>query len=685
MSRGVHLPLRSCRARAILAMLSAGLALTPATPAAAIGDAGYFAFADRIAAALPARWDDGAGAYTSGGQLGQAARTNASMLVVHAVAARHGHIGPSRADARARRLVDQMTSGPMFLLPGPTPVHGRTVCWGRRLDTSERDHVSLDSQVAEALAAAWSARRQLHLSRDTVARISSAVDRCARHPGWRFPHMLVNQINWNAQLYASAAHVTGHRDLLRVDYRRFLARFAAGITRPLAGYRAPNLGPGYGFHYAPSQPASAGVNLDTPEYANIVLSTLGYYDQARHAGMSALGPRAIRLLRAWMTRVLTGSWTHGGYLNWDTGHGHHRWHSGQYWAFAQQGLLAIATAPRFWAQPEYGAWAKAQFDNALRLYERWGAEAGGGIAPQLPFDVRSDHRDRDLYAARIAANAKRAIELGLGSRRSQEPPPLFDYDVETGRLAVTTPRYSTAIVPENRGAFAYGGIELARLYGPGHRAAGNIGGEPPSTFGVVVRDPAGHEVLASQRARTYRGAVRVARSPRGRLTRRSARYPASPPAGAFRRLDTRGTVGRGGVRIRNTYRFRPAHIDVAWHVRCRGGCRRFTVDVLLPSWGALAAIDVTRPGRPALRLAGPGGADRHQLALAPAARIELGRGRRGGYAVTPLRCPRGTVMRTLTPGWQHTNPHPGPTLAIRLPAGDTGLALRLRPQGGPAA
>ena len=135
-----------------------------------------------------------------------------------------------------------------------------------------------------------------------------------------------------------------------------------------------------------------------------------------------------------MMRLLAGSWTHGGYLNWDTGYGHGRWHSGQYWAFAQQGLLAMATTPQFWSDPRQGRWAKAVFDRGILLYARWAREAGLPRAPRLPFGVRSAHRDTDLYASRMAANAVRAIALGLGTRAAEDPPPLYSYDVESGRL-----------------------------------------------------------------------------------------------------------------------------------------------------------------------------------------------------------------------------------------------------------
>ncbi len=532
----------------------------------------------------------------------------------------------------------------------------RSACWTKRLTRSGRDHVSLDSQVAEALAAAWRARRALGLSAAQAARVARAVRRCARHPAWRFPHMLKNQFNWSAQLYAAAADVSGDAGMLRRDYRRHLVRFAAAITRPRHGMRSANLGPGFGFHYNPELSASTPGNFDTPEYAHIVASGLQHYPRAVRAGMRPLGARRLGLLRRWVTRLLTGSWTHAGYLNWDTGHGTRRWHSGQYWAFAQQGLLAIAAAPQLWSRDAYGRWAKALFDRGLRLYARWGAEAGGAIAPQLPFDVFSDHRDRDLYATRMAANAMRAIELGLGAAPAALPPPLYSFDRETGRLAVTTPSYSTAIVPDNRGAFAYGGIEPARLYDGDQNVAATTGGTLPNAFGVVVRDAAGSPLLASQD-----GAERA----RIRLLGGRA------PAGSFRTLRAAGRVATGGIAVATRHRFRAREIELRWDVRCRAGCRARTVDVHLPTWGAGATIEVHGPDGGRAPLAGA-------VALAGVARVELG----GRYTATPLSRPPGALLLPLATVPQPTAPRPGPTLVIRLVAGAkflrTGLAVRLR-------
>jgi hypothetical protein len=643
-----------------LAVLACGVQARAATAAERpLRDADYLAFADRVLLGLGATWDPSQGAYVSRHK-GAAARTNANLLLIHATAALRGHTGPSRQDERARTLVARMTAPPMYRYRAGRSWSSRSACWMKQLTRSGRDHVSLDSQVAEALAAAWRARRRLGLTAAAAARISRVVDRCAHHPAWRFPHLLKNQINWSAQLYAAAADVSGHGDLLRSDYRRHLVRFAAAITRPAPGMRVANLGAGFGFHYNPDLPAATPGNFDTPEYANIVASALQHYPRAVREGMRPLPARELGLLRRWVTRLLTGAWTHAGYLNWDTGHGTRRWHSAQYWAFAQQGLLAIAAAPPFWARPEYGRWAKALFDRGLLLYARWGEEEGDGIAPQLPFDVFSDHRDQDLYATRIAANAMRAITLGLGDAPAATPPPLYSFDRETGRLAVTTPSYSTALVPDNRRAFAYGGIEMARLFDGGQRVAATTGGTPPNAFGVVLRDPAGHTLLASQDGAGRGGRVRVL----GR----------SGPAGSFRELRARGRVTAGELRVVTTHRFRAREIEVRWDIRCAGRCG--AVDVHLPTWGADAAIRVR--GRDGTTTA-PAGA----VPLAGVDRLELGSG--AGYTVTPLTRPAGAVLFPVATRPQPTDPDPGPTLAIRLGGGarlrTTSLAVRITPWG----
>jgi hypothetical protein len=253
----------------------------------------------------------------------------------------------------------------------------------------------------------------------------------------------------------------------------------------------------------------------------------------------------------------------------------------------------------------------------------------------------------------------RAIALGLGDAPAAAPPPLYSFDRETGRLAVTTPSYSTAIVPDNRRAFAYGGIELARLFDGRQRVAATTGGTPPNAFGVVIRDAAGHTLLASQDGAPRGGRVHV-------VGRRA-------PAGSFRELRATGRLAAGKLRIATTHRFRARAIDVRWDIRCAGGCG--AIDVHLPTWGADAVIDVHRRDGTHAPLAGAAPLDGVD-------RVELGAD--AGYALTPLTRPSGAVLIPVATAPQPTDPNPGPTLAIRLAAGPgvraTRLAVRISPR-----
>lgn len=319
-------------AMALLIALVAPAPGSAATPP--YSNADYWAFADSVMRTLDAWWDGRV--YVLG--TGPSTRVNSALLLTHAIAAKTGHEGPTRQDARAGALVDRLTNAPAWL--GARGSGRLTTCWSRDVHRVKRQHASLEPKVAEALAWAWRARAELGLSAAAVARIERRVTACARSPAWRRVRV-ANQINWNAELYASAAVVSGRSGLLRHRYRSQLGAFAADPA---------NWGRGMQFHYQPQRPSAAGINLDTPEYASLVADALGHYDEALRRGMRPLPASSMRRLRDWVTRLLAGSWTHAGYLNWDTGKGRRRWHSAQYWAFAQEGLLAIATSPRFWGR-----------------------------------------------------------------------------------------------------------------------------------------------------------------------------------------------------------------------------------------------------------------------------------------------------------------------------------------------
>ena len=166
----------------------------------------------------------------------------------------------------------------------------------------------------------------------------------------------------------------------------------------------------------------------------------------------------------------------------------------------------------------------------------------------------------------MIANAARAVDAGLAASSRARPPPLYSYDPDIGRLAVTTPKYNTAIVAVNQKAFPYGGLDLARLFDGKQEVAANIGGRPPASFGLMVRDVAGRRVAASQVGRSRvdpgvrpltltkapRGAGAVSSAGRPRL-RRTVQRPARD-----RRDD------RPRLLLRVTHRFTRDFIQTRW-------------------------------------------------------------------------------------------------------------------------
>ena len=284
----------------------------------------------------------------------------------------------------------------------------------------------------------------------------------------------------------------------------------------------------------------------------------------------------------------------------------------------------------------------------------------------------SDHRDHDLYASRMAANAVRAIRLGLGRARSTDPPPFYAYDRELQRLAVSTPWYSTAVVPRTHDAFRYGGIELARLLGPRGAVAATTGGVPPATFGVVVRDAADRVVLASQPGRPRDASLRLEH---GRAR-----------SGSFKALTAIGEIRAGRVRVTTTHTFRPASIDERWDVRCAGAAATgYDVDVLLPTWGETATATAHTASRGARPL-GPGRGGGPARGRRPDRA-----GRDAGVGLRRHRAAGGTPGALLVPSAaprpQRTVPHPGPGVAVRLLQDGrlthATLSATLRPRGLP--
>ena len=639
-----------------------------AAPTAPLDEAGYWRIADATVSRLDDLWNEGERAYLAGGG-GSDPAVNSSLLYVHAVAAQRGHDGPARNDHRGRLIARRLTQRGPFVdrgEPAPAGDQRHTPGWTSSLgvERTAGQHLVFDAEIVDGLTAAYRARRALDLPDATADLIRDRITRTVAGPFWRWPAIRLNQINWYALMYASAATVGGDTSMLRRDLALQIRRFVAGIRG--RGGAAGNLGPGARVHYLPHKPLNDRMNVDSAEYANIVMSVSRFLDQARAAGMTVPASDMARL-RAWARRVIAGYWTHGGYLNWDSGLGFERWHQSKKVGLSAQALIGLASSDALGLEGSWRSWAKYLLDRNLLWFERQSQRAGG-VPPALFFgvdQVPQPESSARLGAARIAGNAARAIAAGLGRRGASTPPPLYAYDPDTGRLAVTTRHYNTAVVPTNQGAFPYGGLEMARLFDGDGDVAGTIGGLPPASFGMVVADAGGRRVLATQSPRRLVGAtspLRLTRAPSGVGASASQANAGRSYAGPFGDLRATGTTAAGALRARVSHRFTSRAVETAWRLRRSTGRATYTVRVLFPSTGAGAGVEaVLRSGRRVTVGTRP-------LALARVS-VFLVRSERSGYVVRPLRRPAGATAAAVPVPRQSSAPRPGRSLVIRVARG----------------
>ena len=670
----------SLRALIATAVMAVALTAVPAANAMPAYDSShYWTFADRIQQRLDPLWDPQAGYYRAGPG-GVEPMTNALLLLTHSVAALEGHDGPARNDQRARVLARRLVSTVPFVTRQPVArgdSQAHAPGWVSSMTSTDApQHLVFDAEVVDGLAVAYRARRQLGLSPGTAARIRAAIHETAHSAFWRWPAMRLNQVNWYALVYAADATVTGDPKLLRRDLALQLARFFRGAHG--SGGRAGNFGLGMRFHYLPYSSPRRARNLDSAEYANVVLSFTRFYGQARRAGMAPLAGRARRLMREWTRRAIAGYWTHAGYMNWDSGLGFKRWHQAKKLGLTQQALIGMASTPSLLPGPRWAAWAKHLLDRGFAYYDRV-AERDGGIARPVFFGLTKEPQtvgSARLAAARMQANAARAVDAGLDRAPAERPPALYAFDPDIGRLAVTTPAYNAAVVPVNQRAFPYGGLDLARLFDGDQDVAANVGGTPPAAFGLIVRDAGGRRLLATQRALTPGSrALRLTRAPSGAGATRAGRAYAGP----FADLRATGTVRAGGLAATVTHRFTPGDIRTGWRLRRAVNGREVAAEVRFPSWGGDRAsiIAVARDGR------------RTPVATATPVRdvrrFEV-RSAEGGYRIEAIAAPPGATAELAHPAPQDSNPLPGPSLVIRLAHGrsfhSAGLAATIVPARG---
>jgi hypothetical protein len=652
--------------RSLLAgALCAGLLAVVPASAAAWDETAYWGFADQVQKRLDDSWVPRLDQYRVNSPSVDT-MLNANELLVHSAAALRG-LDPSRpvrADGRARSIAALLVQqSPPWLetvtdpAPGSQPHSPGWVASTQQIKSAQ--HLVVDGEVTDALAMAWLARDAIGLDPSVQALIQDRLRRVAQGPYWRYPTLRLNQVNWYAEVYNAAVTATGDATWFQRDLRGQLESFIRSIRHP-AKDTAGSLGPGMQFHYIPAGTARSQLNVESAEYANIVASVVRFYDTAVAFGMQPLARADEALLRRWMTRVLAGYWTHAGYLNWDTGFGFGRWHQMKKLGLAQQALLGIAAGGRLSPSRQEARWAKYVLDRGFELYARK-LPADEGVAPglfyPLPAHPQSD-KQAILGAARMVANAARAAVMGLGSHGEGVPPPLYSFDPATGRLAVTTPRYNTAITAVTHGAYPYGGLDLARLYDDRQEVAATLGARQPSSFGVVVRTPAGRARLVTARPASDHGGRRPLRLVRAPWGAGEAGSPLRPFAGPFKVVTVTGRTRDADADARSTYTFRRASILGEWTVRAVRKRPR-SAEILFPSTGGSSA---------AVWAVLQGGT------VVPVTAARPVRGVRGfwvqsahsGYAVVPVDRVKGSTASIIQPKRQISAPDPGPTLSIRL-------------------
>ena len=629
----------------------------------------YLTFMDTVVARVYAQWSETYNAYRAPGGT-YSTVINARMLQVHATAAAAGHTGASRDDERTRQLVATLLKSPvpyrtsgantrhdkMFHLPG----------WITSLTDPEAVmDKAVDPQVAQALTEAWRAGAVLGLEAATLQQIVDAVSATARCAFFRYPGIRLNQLNWNCALYALDAELTGATDLLQGDYREQMLRFATFATRAEHPGGTPNLGPGWHFDYLPNHDPSSMANLDSAEYANETLDCVRHYATALAAGMTPLPAFALDVFRAYAQRTLYGDWMHSGYLNWDTGLGSQRRYIGKVFAFAQQGLMALATSPMAQSDEEMGAHARWLFDRGLDLYLRWlGEGPEGSVPPPVQFGDLSHPEgpdDRLLFAARMASNAAQAITLGLASVTGVQPPPMYSFDPDSQRLAVSTPAYASAILVHNRRAVSYGGLDPNRLFDGRGQPVGCTAGSGIANFIACIRDRGGRVLLSTQMGED--ASMSIAAAPREgsvlRVGPNSAPYPRDAYAGTMHSVQAAGRVTHGAAAIATSHLFLADTIRLDWELKLPAAAGW---EVALPSYGPLASLLVEHAGGQAELTVGAAGP-----VLEGVTEI-LVRSEGGSYAIVPLQVPSGARLRAVHPPSDSGAARPGPTLLIDGPA-----------------
>ncbi|MGX6449702.1 hypothetical protein ACVU7I_16820, partial [Patulibacter sp. S7RM1-6] len=258
---------------------------------------------------------------------------------------------------------------------------GFTAVAGSSRTRGGAQHVSLDPEVALALAETYRAADAVGLPADLRARIRHVVLRVAAHRMFSPREVRIGQLLWTAEMLWAKRLVDGDVAAWRRDYRRALDTQRALLPRLLTrdgGYR-----------YSPQEPTASINRMDTPEYSLIALGGAQWLPEALRAGMR-LAPDERAAYRRWMRRAIWGAFGNDGGLNWDTGWGARRRYLAQYWGWAAVQLADLARMPAGFLPPEDRRRARDLCARVARRYlERADAD---GVLPKTLFGTRSAFR-----------------------------------------------------------------------------------------------------------------------------------------------------------------------------------------------------------------------------------------------------------------------------------------------------
>lgn len=589
---------------AVLALAAVPLgASAQTTAAAATGTAGApldptpdpWALGDAIGARLDGRWTASRGVYLNEKGLPDT-RLNSLMLQLHSMAALAGHQGAIRRDERIAPLAAVLTQPPVLVTTSLKP---RTIghfphapAWTPAIGENPEQatlHPSIDTGAVRALTAAWRVRAIIGMDPALQARIPEVFVALAHSPFYRAPSRALNQINWHTEVYAAALEVAGDTSVLP-DYRSQLLWFAQHSRSAAYPGGSSNLTSGGGFRYLPNRAKTAQLNkVETTEYGNLALSSLGFYTAAVRAGMVPLPAKEVATLQRWARHMLLGSWTHAGYPNWDTGLGTHRRHLRQYWAWSLDGLIAASGPDSLLGYPKQRAYALKIVSNGIALFLKtaW-TSAMGSVGGPLPAKTSfgapngfSSGSGNELIGPLRFAVLDAALDGRFQNITAAEPPSWFAHDAETGRLAFSTRSYNGAILPSRAGQ-AQGGTEPVRLFDGAQNPLTGLGGRGDGTLGVTI---------------VRNGAIRLDTQPAAptRQTTRDVRLvglPANTAAQFGKPLEVTASASANAGKIALRHRFTKDAIRTTY--RLNKVDKHARVAVRVPVWGQQATMTITR-------------------------------------------------------------------------------------------